>query len=263
MEGFVFASGKEIFYKILLHEYLEKEVPLLVFLHEGLGCLEQWKDFPLKVAEHLQMPALMYDRYGYGRSQQITSSRSVDYMEQEAREFLPQILQKLNVDNKKLILFGHSDGGSIASFFASYFPEKCVGIIVEAPHFFLDSVSLNGISSAVDAYENGALKKMLEKYHSHKTETMFRTWTGVLLSDEMRNWDTTNLLENIQCPVLAIQGSNDDFGLPLQIEAIRDRAKGSVQLMMIDGCGHIPHHKARELVFSTTIKFIEMVCVNN
>jgi pimeloyl-ACP methyl ester carboxylesterase len=259
MEDFIVASGKEIYYQIIQHEYLEKETPLLIFLHEGLGCSEQWKDFPLKIAKHLHLPALMYDRYGYGRSQQIDSLRSVNYMEEEAREFLPQILQKLNLDHKKLILFGHSDGGSIASFFASFFPEKCIAIIVEAPHFFLDTVSLNGISSAVDAYENGTLKKKLEKFHAQKTESMFRTWTGVLLSPEMRSWDTRCLLENIQCPVLAIQGSEDNFGLPMQIEAIKERAKGNVQLLMIDDCGHMPHHQARELVLSSTIKFIETV----
>ena len=257
MQGLLVASGKEIFYHVLQCELLENDTPLLVFLHEGLGCSEQWKDFPLAIAQQLKMPALMYDRYGYGQSQHITEQRPIQYMENEAQEFLPQILQQLTLEHKKLVLFGHSDGGSIAAFFASFFPERCIAIIVEAPHFFLDKVSLNGIQSAVVAYENGQLKKKLEKYHGIKTESMFRTWTGVLLSPEMRSWDTRHLLENIQCEVLAIQGTDDNYGELVQIETIKEKAKSNVQLLIIEECGHIPHHQAREYVFSATIDFIQ------
>ncbi len=257
MEQFVIAEGKKIFCRIIHKEFLDDDKPLLVFLHEGLGTSEQWKDFPTKISKHFSLPVLLYDRYGYGKSEQIDHLRDTDYMEKEASVFLPEILKKLGFENKKLILFGHSDGGSIAAFFASYFPEKVMAAIIEAPHFFIEDISVSGISNAVKLYEHGSLKKKLEKYHGTNTESMLRTWTENLLSAPMRNWNTVHLLKNIICPVLAIQGTDDDFGTLKQIETLRDNASGKVELFVIEHCGHIPHHQAREKVLNSIEKFLK------
>lgn len=257
MEKYVVAEGKKIYCRIVHREYLDDNRPVLVFLHEGLGTSEQWKDFPPKISKHFSLPVLLYDRYGYGKSEQINHPRETDYMEKEAGKFLPQILSALGFENKKLILFGHSDGGSIAAFFASYFPEQILAAIIESPHFFIEEISVSGITNAVKSYEQGSLKKKLEKFHGENTESMFRTWTENLLSEPMRKWNTEHLLKNISCPVLAIQGTNDDFGSLRQIETIRENARGEVELLVIENCGHIPHHKAREQVSEAVIKFLK------
>jgi len=256
MEKIISALGKKIYCRFLNEELLEKEIPLLIFLHEGLGTSAQWKDFPKHLTEMIPLPVLMYDRYGYGKSERFEGERQPTYMEFEAEEFLPEILKKLNLDQKKIILFGHSDGGSIAMFFASFFPEKVIAAVIEAPHFFLDEISYSGINNAVHLYENSSLRKKLEKYHGINTDPMFRSWTNILLSLEMQNWNTLPLLRNVKCPVLAIQGTDDEFGTLKQIETLKEYTSGSVELLIIEGCGHIPHHQARKQVSDTTVDFL-------
>lgn len=260
-ERVVKACGKNIYCRIADEHLLEQEIPVLVFLHEGLGTSEQWKDFPAEIATAFHLPVLMYDRYGYGKSEVIHSDRAPDYMEDEARLFLPEVLKEMGISDKKLILFGHSDGGSIAAFFSSFFPQNVLAAIIEAPHFFIEDISIQGISAAINAYEHGILKNKLEKYHGAKTESMFKSWTGILLSEEMRSWNTEHLLEGIQCPVLAIQGTEDDFGTLRQIETIKSHARGNVELLVIEGCGHIPHYQARDVVVKAACDFIERILV--
>jgi pimeloyl-ACP methyl ester carboxylesterase len=259
LERVVKACGKNIYCKIADEHLLERDVPVIVFLHEGLGTSEQWKDFPSEIAASFNMPVVMYDRYGYGKSEEIQGQRTMNYMEDEARLFLPEILKELGISNKKLILLGHSDGGSIAAFFATFFPQNVLAAIIEAPHFFIEDISVQGITAAVHAYEHGSLKKKLEKYHGSKTESMFRSWTGILLTEHMRSWNTEHILSGIQCPVLAIQGTDDDFGTLKQIETIRTHARGEVELLVIEGCGHIPHHQARDIVAKAACDFLEKV----
>jgi pimeloyl-ACP methyl ester carboxylesterase len=256
MEKYITVTGRQIYCRFHNEHLLKQELPLLVFLHEGLGSSGQWKDFPAQLTEQIPLPVLMYDRYGYGKSEEIQESRTPDYMEQEALVFLPEILKTLNLADKKILLFGHSDGGSIALFYASFFPENVIAAIIEAPHFFLDHISLTGIRTAVELYEKGNLKQKLKKYHRQKTESMFRTWTNILLSEEMRDWNTLHLLKNVQCPVLAVQGTDDDFGTLRQIESIRDNIQGKAQLLVIPDCGHIPHHMKRKEVVVAAEKFL-------
>ena len=129
--------------------------------------------------------------------------------------------------------------------------------MIDAPHFFVDEVSVSGIEAAVVAYETQHLDLKLKRFHGEKTESMFRSWTGVLLSDEMKKWNAEYLLKNIQCPVLAIQGTLDEYGTLEQIKTIQRNAKGPVELMVVEDCGHIPHHHAREQVIEKTIAFLK------
>jgi pimeloyl-ACP methyl ester carboxylesterase len=259
MEKYVIAEGKKIYCRIVHREYLDDHCPVLVFLHEGLGTSEQWKDFPPKISKHFSLPVLLYDRFGYGKSEKITTERQPDYMEKEASVFLPQILEALQIEDKKLILFGHSDGGSIAAFYASYYPAKVLAAIIEAPHFFIEKISVEGITQAVKSYNEGGLKQKLQRYHGENTESMFRTWTENLLSTPMRSWNTESLLRGITCPVLAIQGTEDDFGTLKQIEAMKNNNSGDVELLVIENCGHIPHHQARETVINAVREFVENI----
>lgn len=259
MEKFILVQEKKIYCRIINEQFQAESKPLLVFLHEGLGTSEQWKDFPKLLSNKFSFPALMYDRYGYGKSQSISGQRQMNYMEEEARIFLPQILNEAGIKNQGVILFGHSDGGTIAAFYASFFPHNVLAAIIEAPHFFLDNISVQGIKDVHKAYHNTSLKAKLSRYHGENTESMFLTWTGILLSDKMQQWNAEHLLKNISCPVLAIQGTEDNFGTLKQIEAIRDNAQGKVELLVIDGCGHIPHHQARKKTFDATVSFLKSV----
>lgn len=261
MEKYITIQEKQIYTRFSDEILVNPQSPVIVFLHEGLGCSEQWKDFPTDISAQLQCPILMYDRYGYGKSEEIREHRPVDYMEIEASFFLPEVLKELGLQHRKIILFGHSDGGSIAAFYAAMFPEHVLAAIIEAPHFFIEEISVDGISAALRAYKNGNLREKLKRYHGDKTDAMIQTWTGVLLSDNMRTWNTEELLLGIRCPVLAIQGTEDDFGTIRQIETIRDHSSGTTELFVIEGCGHIPHHQERGMVFDRVLSFLKSLSI--
>ncbi len=231
--------------------------PVLVFLHEGLGSIGQWRDFPEKICAATGLSALVYDRWGYGGSDPLTQPRKPDYLHDEALVSLPEVLCQCDID--KPILIGHSDGGSIAIIYAGTYPQKVSGIITEAAHVFVEDVTVEGIKSAVEVYESTDLKKRLAKFHDNNTELMFRGWSDIWLSPEFRNWNIEEYLPQITCPFLAIQGKDDEYGTRAQVEAIVDKVTGSARASMIDNCGHIPHLQAMEKVFSEMVSFIRQL----
>jgi pimeloyl-ACP methyl ester carboxylesterase len=231
--------------------------PVLVFLHEGLGSIGQWRDFPEKICVHTACPALVYDRWGYGGSDPLTDHRKPDYLHHEALLSLPEVLGQCAID--KPILIGHSDGGSIAIIYAGTYPQKVSGIITEAAHVFVEDVTVEGIKRAVDVYEQTDLENRLAKFHDNNAALMFRGWADIWLSQEFRNWNIEEYLPHITCPLLAIQGKDDEYGTPAQVEAIVNKAKGPARAFIIDNCGHIPHVQATEKVFSEMTGFISEI----
>jgi pimeloyl-ACP methyl ester carboxylesterase len=232
--------------------------PALVFLHEGLGSIGQWRDFPEKICAQTGCPALVYERWGYGGSDPLTQPRRPDYLHDEALLSLPEVLNQCAID--KPILIGHSDGGSIAIIYAGTNPQKVAGVITEAAHVFVEDVTVEGIKRAVEVYEGTDLKERLSKFHGNNTELMFRGWADIWLSPEFRNWDIEEYLPHITCPLIAIQGKDDEYGTSAQVEAIVGKVKGSARASMIDNCGHIPHIQATDAVLSEMVNFIsEMV----
>lgn len=251
----VIANGHELYCRQLNEKFRTPENPMLVFLHEGLGSIQQWWDFPFDVSHNSGCPALLYDRYGYGKSEALRESRRRNYLEEEALTALPDVLRALAIDGP-VILVGHSDGGSIALIFAARFPQKVAGIITEAPHVMVEEISLSGIREAVSFYKSGGLKKMLTKYHGLKTDSMFFGWADTWLSFEHSDWNMLHLLPDIKAPVLAIQGEEDQYGTEAQIDSIVNRVSGPARKLMIPGCGHTPHIEAGELVAREMIDFI-------
>jgi pimeloyl-ACP methyl ester carboxylesterase len=231
--------------------------PVLVFLHEGLGSIGQWRNFPDKICARTGLSALVYDRWGYGGSDPLTQPRKPDYLHAEALVSLPEVLHQCDID--KPILIGHSDGGSIAIIYAGTYPQNVSGIITEAAHVFVEDVTVEGIKSAVEVYESTDLKKRLAKFHYNNTELMFRGWSDIWLSPEFRNWNIEEYLPQITCPFLAIQGKDDEYGTSAQVESIVDKVTGSARGSMIDNCGHIPHIQAMEKVFSEMVSFIRQL----
>ena len=229
--------------------------PVIIFLHDSLGCIDYWKDFPEKLGELCCCNILIYDRQGYGKSDPFTSLiRCKDYMETEA-DVLHRILEICKID--KTILFGHSDGGTIALIAATKYPDQISGVITEGAHFFVEEITLEGIRKAVDSYYTTDLKDKLIKYHGDKTDAVFRAWTETWLSVDFRNWNIETFLPGIKCPCLIIQGDNDIYGSNKQVESIINGVSGITEKLIIPGAGHSPHIEARDLILNKSKAFFD------
>jgi pimeloyl-ACP methyl ester carboxylesterase len=231
------------------------ERPVLVFLHEGLGCIEVWRDFPAVVAGATGCNGLIYDRWGHGKSDPLELPRPLHYVHDEALASLPAVLQQCKVDNA--ILIGHSDGGSIALIFAAEYPELVRGMITEAAHVFVEEVTLEGIRKAVATYETTNLKEKLSRYHGDNTELIFRGWCDTWLSPEFKKWNIEEYLPKIKCPTLVVQGKDDEYGSKAQVEAIVSQVSGPSTPLLVPNCAHIPHHQARDVVARRVTQFIQ------
>ena len=228
--------------------------PVLVFLHDSLGCIQLWRDFPAKLALATQCNVFLYDRQGYGQSDPFgPGQRKTTYLEEEAH-ILAAVLQKAGIEH--VILFGHSDGGSIALVAAAEYPDLVKGIITEGAHVFVEEITLAGIREAVKAYQNTSLPQKLAKYHGDKTEQVFRAWTDTWLSPEYRDWNIEEYLPRIECPALIIQGTADEYGTEAQVDAIVEQAGGKAEKWMIPDVGHSPHKEAPEEVLQKSTEFL-------
>ncbi len=228
--------------------------PVIVFLHDSLGCAEFWRDFPDHLAGLTDCNVLVYDRRGYGRSEPFgNTTRTTAYLEEEA-EVLEALLEACKIP--EAILFGHSDGGSIALIAAARYPQRILGIVAEAAHIFVEEVTLEGIRAAVQRYATTDLPERLKKYHGEKAESVFRAWTDTWLRPDYRSWTIVPLLPAITCPVLVIQGEADPFGTMAQVDGIVDNSGGPVATFLIPGIGHTPH---REALVETMAKSAELI----
>lgn len=212
--------------------------PFLVFLHEGLGCAAKWKGFPRELCEGVGCPGLVYDRRGYGKSPAAPGRRTIHYLHESALVELPALLAEL-IPERDYWLIGHSDGGSIALIHGAERPPRLRGIVTEAAHVFVESVTLDGIRSAAEAFAAGRLEG-LSKYHGNETGRVFHAWSGTWLSDWFRSWNIEYALPSVVAPVLALQGSADQYGTRAQVEAIANQVVRG-EAVIVEGCGHSPH----------------------
>jgi pimeloyl-ACP methyl ester carboxylesterase len=228
--------------------------PTIVFLHESFGCIEHWKDFPYRLGEAANCNVMIYDRQGYGQSDPFFEhERQPDYLEIEA-EALNQLLLKL--DLKEVILYGHSDGGSIALLAAAKYPEKITAVFTEGAHVFVEDVTLEGINRAVEAYATSDLKDKLSKYHKEKTDAVFNMWADTWLSEDFLDWNIESFLPQITCPVFVMQGAKDEYATEAQLDAIADKAGGNTCKLIISEAGHSPHRDKEKMVIAVVSKFI-------
>jgi pimeloyl-ACP methyl ester carboxylesterase len=254
-EGYKKINDADLFYEFLNKQLIAKEKPLLVFLHEGLGSVAQWKDFPALLSERVKCPALLYDREGHGKSSALKTLREWDFMHIQAQKVLPEIFNQLHIVQYKKILIGHSDGGSIAIIHAGSFHENIIGIITEASHQLIEDVSVRGIQEAVELFESGKFKNLLRKYHGEKTESMFYGWAGTWLQKEFLKWNIEEYLGKITVPFLAIQGKDDQYGSYAQLETIKRNAPKS-DIYHVTACGHTPHLQHKEKILQIMSDFI-------
>jgi pimeloyl-ACP methyl ester carboxylesterase len=244
-EGLFEIGEQRLFYRRLIPGGATTDPgPTLVFLHEALGCTAMWHDFPAQVVNDTGLPAIVYDRAGYGNSSRMPDHpRDKTYLHQEAEIVLPQLLAGLGID--RALLVGHSDGGSIALLAAAADPAgQVAGIITEAAHVFVESITRQGIREALASYETRGLEKRLARYHGDRTRGLFRAWADTWLSTAFRDWNIENCLGRIQCPTLVIQGIEDPYGSRRQVEAIVAGIGPRATALLIPGCGHIPHRDA-------------------
>lgn len=214
---------------------------VLVFLHEALGSIGQWKGFPQQLCNALQMNGIVYEREGYGNSSPLTGQRDATYLHTYALKELPELLDVLLPKEKQVILIGHSDGASIALMYAAKYPEKVRVVVSMAAHVIVENVTLKGIEPAVKAYREGKLDG-LRKFHGDKTETLFYAWADTWNLPEFLDWNICHDIETITCPVLALQGVNDQYGTEKQLDLIETSvSKGTVTKVLLPKCGHHPH----------------------
>ncbi|HRD49451.1 MAG: alpha/beta hydrolase [Candidatus Competibacter sp.] len=233
--------------------------PTLVFLHEGLGSIGQWRNFPAQLCTLTGLPGLIYERWGFGRSDPLTGPRPRDYLHREAENSLPEVLAACGIADPP-ILFGHSDGGSIALLFAAAYPGRTHAVISEAAHVFIEEVCLVGIRAARATYEQGNLREGLCRYHGANTDSMFRGWCDTWLRPDFRDWNMTAELPRITCPVLIIQGEEDEYGTRAQVDTIATGVSGSAEVLWLPDCAHVPHHQAPDAVLNAAGRFISGVC---
>jgi len=230
--------------------------PTLIFLHEGLGSVALWRDFPQRVADATARPALIYSRAGYGRSTALAAARTPRYMHDEALVTLPALLDALGIVDP--ILIGHSDGASIALIHAGARVRPVRALIALAPHVFVEDLSIANITRARHDYEGADLRAKLGRYHLD-VDSAFRGWNEIWLSPAFRDWNIEGYLPGIDCPLLLIQGRDDEYGTLAQLDAIERQVRGLVDRLELLNCGHSPHRDQPQATLAAMTGFISTV----
>jgi pimeloyl-ACP methyl ester carboxylesterase len=230
--------------------------PALVMLHEGLGSARLWRDVPEILARETGCKVVNYSRYGHGFSETLRESRTPRYMHDEALTVLPELLRLLDVHD--CILFGHSDGASIAMIYAGAgFPVR--GLILEAPHVFVEDLSVRSIAAARAAYEAGDLRARLSRHHADADAT-FYGWNRIWLDEAFRDWNIEEYSRRITAPVFVVQGERDEYGTRAQLEAIRDAVLGPVDELVVANAAHAPHRDRPDMVLPAIAAFVRGLC---
>ncbi len=252
IEGTLQVTGKTLEYTCV--GPTPTDMPTLVLLHEGLGCVRLWRDFPAALSSATGYGVCVYSRAGYGQSDPTELPRPLDYMTREAVDVLPQVLDGIGVE--QAVLLGHSDGATIAAIHAGRVMDpRVVGAILIAPHFFTETAGLKEIASARDAFNNGDLRARLAKYH-RDPDNAFRGWNDSWLDPAFKSWNVADVLDTVQVPVLAIQGRDDPYGTLDQIDIVKQRVQhAAVSTLKLEDCKHAPHLEHEPAVISAVMDF--------
>ena len=258
MTDYLQLGSKKI--EVQWHQGAQKELPTLIFLHEGLGCTSIWKDFPKKLSQRTGCPALVFSRFGYGQSDPSPLPWKVNFMHEQALKILPEVIKTAKI--KQYILIGHSDGGSIGIIFGGspHIKETkgLKGLITEAAHVFCEQITVDCIRQAKLNYENTNLKQRLEKYHGKNSDNAFWGWNDVWLNPKFMHWNIEKYLTKIKIPVLAIQGKEDQYGTKKQLDSLKTKIK-NIETHMLDNCRHSPHIDQKEKVLDLMSQFIHKI----
>jgi len=254
-DGFLTIDGARLEYRRLPGD---ARAPTLVLLHEGLGSVAMWRDFPDRLAEATNAPVFLYSRAGYGKSSGSPLPWPTRYMHREALEVLPKLLAAAGIDD--CVLLGHSDGGSIALIYAGGAARPGLrGVVTMAAHVFNEQVCVDSIAQAREAYATTDLRRRLMRYHGDNVDNAFRGWNDVWLSPDFWHWNIEEYLPRISVPVLAIQGRDDEYGTERQVDAILSQVKGPAEKLMLPACKHSPHRDQLQAVLDAMKGFLKRV----
>ncbi|MBR0968227.1 alpha/beta hydrolase [Bradyrhizobium diazoefficiens] len=229
------------------------DAPTIVMLHEGLGCVGLWGDFPAKLQQVTGAGIFAYSRAGYGQSSLVTLPRPLDYMQREALDVLPKILDAIGF--KRGLLLGHSDGASIATIYAgAHQDHRLQGIVLMAPHFIVEDISVQSIAAIKTVFETTDLKARLGRWH-RDVDNAFYGWNGAWLDPKFRHWDISDYLAYIRLPILLLQGVDDQYGTLRQIQIAQEECYCPVDIEIISGAGHSPHREAPGATLDAIEKF--------
>jgi pimeloyl-ACP methyl ester carboxylesterase len=250
--GFLSISSQHLEYRMIGPR--PEAAPTLVLLHEGLGCVALWGDFPERLQAATGLGVFVYSRAGYGQSSPVALPRPLSYMHDEARETLPRLLETIGF--QRGLLLGHSDGASIATIYAgSHQDHRIGGLVLIAPHFFTEDSGIASIAEAREAYDSGDLRAWLARWHVD-VDNAFKGWNGAWLDPEFRKWDITEYLVYIRVPVLIVQGEDDRYGTVRQIEAAERECYCPVEVVLLKGARHSPQREAPEATLKAISDFV-------
>jgi pimeloyl-ACP methyl ester carboxylesterase len=253
-QGHISVGGARLEYRMIGPR--PDAAPTIVMLHEGLGSVTTWGDFPEKLAQRTGAGVFVYARAGYGQSSGITLPRPTDYMQREAMNVLPMLLDAIGF--RRGILLGHSDGATIAAYYAGSVQDHRVrGLIIMAPHFFMEQSNIDAINKTVASYESD-LRPRLARHHAD-VDTAFKGWSGAWLDRAFMDFDTTDALAYIRVPVLVIQGAADPYGTLAQVKVVEDECYCPVETLVLENTGHAPHRERSEETLSAVAAFVDRV----
>ncbi|MBI5264477.1 MAG: alpha/beta hydrolase [Bradyrhizobium sp.] len=249
--GFLSIGSSELEYRMIGPG--PANAPMIVMLHEGLGSLGLWGDFPDRLQAAIGAGVFVYSRAGYGNSTPVALPRPLDYMQREALDVLPKLLDLIGF--RRGILLGHSDGASIAAIYAGGIEDhRLRGVVMIAPHFIVENVSVKSIAEIKTAYETTELKSKLARWHKD-VDNAFYGWNGAWLDPKFRDWDISDYLAYIRVPVAVLQGGNDQYGTMRQVEIAREECYCPVDVTEIPGAGHSPHREAPDVTLDAITQF--------
>lgn len=229
--------------------------PVLVFLHEALGSVAMWKDVSERIARAGGCPVLLYDRLGHGKSDPLPQElNQADYLDKESGQILPELLAACKIE--QAVLIGHSDGATIALMAAALLPERIRAVVAEAPHLFIEKLTLEGIRAHGTLTARAAIVARVAHYHRQPIEPIFNRWQQTWLAEQAPHWNIETLMSSVCCPVLGLQGEADEFGTPGQLEALAARVSGPVTTRLLPDCRHIPHFQAPQEYQQEVLQFL-------
>ncbi len=242
----------QLSYQEIHPQQMTNESIVALFIHEALGSIGQWKSFPKELCDSLGIQGIVYERQGHGNSSPLTEKRNEHYLHHYALEELPAFVNSVIPSTKKILLIGHSDGGTISLLFDHVYPERVAGMITMAAHVINEPETVAGIKPAIVAYQRGKLDG-LKKYHGEKTDALFKAWADIWLADEFQNWNITSEIGS-QTPALFIQGKDDHYGTEKQLKLIESNYKNGSSVLL-NNCGHHPHLEQKDRIISAISSF--------
>lgn len=247
------APGGKLFAREWTTEGDPSRAPIIL-LHDSLGSVEVWRDFPALLAAATRRRVIAYDRLGFGRSDPRADRLTSRFVSEEAQIFLPCLLRQLQID--QFIPFGHSVGGGMAVYCGATLADSCAAIVTESAQIFVEDITLQAIAAAKVQYANSERLEKLRKYHGAKAQWVLHAWIDTWLSPEFASWNVCSVLPQIRCPLLAIHGDQDEFGSLKHPELARTLSGGEVETRVLEGCGHVPHKERPDTIVESVAQFL-------